>query len=165
MTEEERIAAELSKKEKELDKLIAAQQVTFDPGTGYLYPLPASCNVITSLYGPRTHPITGKYHNHTGTDIAAPGGTEIKAVKGGVVVTSAYAPSSYGEYVVINHGNGWTTLYAHASALHVGVGQYVQQGQVIASVGSTGNSSGNHCHFEMYNGGVRVSAYNFFGGM
>ncbi len=101
---------------------------------------------------------------HKGADICAPYGSAILASDNGVVVTAGYH-YSYGNYIVINHGNGWTTLYAHASALHVGVGQYVQQGQVIASVGSTGNSSGNHCHFEMYNGGVRVSAYNFFGGM
>lgn len=165
--EEEKIAAELSKKEKELDKLIAAQQVTFDPGTGYLYPLPASCNVITSLYGPRTHPITGKYHNHTGTDIAAPGGTEIKAVKGGVVVTSAYAPSSYGEYVVINHGNGISTLYAHMTrgSRKVKAGDVVSQGQVIGLVGSTGSSTGNHLHLELRKNGVRQDARTMFPGM
>ncbi len=101
---------------------------------------------------------------HKGADICAPYGSAILASDNGVVVTAGYH-YSYGNYVVINHGNGWTTLYAHASALHVSVGQYVQQGQIIASVGSTGNSSGNHCHFEMYSNGARVSAYNFFGGM
>lgn len=101
---------------------------------------------------------------HKGADICAPYGSAILASDNGVVTTAGYH-YSYGNYVVINHGNGWTTLYAHASALHVSVGQYVEQGQIIASVGSTGNSSGNHCHFEMYDNGVRVSARNFFGGM
>lgn len=165
--EEKKIAAELSKKEKELDRLIAAQQVTFDPGTGYLYPLPASNNIVTSLFGPRTHPITGKFHNHSGTDIAAPGGTEIKAVKGGVVVTSAYAPNSYGEYVVINHGNGISTLYAHMTrgSRKVKEGDVVSQGQVIGLVGSTGSSTGNHLHLELRKNGVRQDALTMFPGM
>lgn len=165
--EEKKIAAELSKKEKELDRLIASQQITFDPGTGYLYPLPASNNIVTSVFGPRTHPITGKFHNHSGTDIAAPGGTEIKAVKGGVVVTSAYAPSSYGEYVVINHGNGISTLYAHMTrgSRRVKEGDVVSQGQVLGLVGSTGSSTGNHLHLELRKNGVRQNALTMFPGM
>lgn len=165
--EEKKIAAELSKKEKELDRLIASQQITFDPGTGYLYPLPASNNIVTSVFGPRTHPITGKYHNHSGTDIAAPGGTEIKAVKGGVVVTSAYAPSSYGEYVVINHGNGISTLYAHMQrgSRRVKEGDVVSQGQVLGLVGSTGSSTGNHLHLELRKNGVRQNALTMFPSM
>ena len=165
--EEKKIAAELSKKEKELDRLIAAQQVTFDPGTGYLYPLPGGNNVVTSRFGPRTHPITKKFHNHSGTDIAAPGGTNIKAVKGGVVVTSAYAPNSYGEYVVINHGNGISTLYAHMTrgSRKVKEGDVVSQGQVIGLVGSTGSSTGNHLHLELRKNGVRQDALTMFPGM
>jgi len=165
--EEKKIAAELSKKEKELDQLIASQQITFDPGTGYLYPLPASNNIVTSLFGPRTHPISGKYHNHSGTDIAAPGGTQIKAVKGGVVATSAYAPSSYGEYVVINHGNGISTLYAHMQrgSRKVKEGDIVSQGQVLGLVGSTGSSTGNHLHLELRKNGVRSDALTMFPGM
>ena len=165
--EEKKIAAEISKKEKELDKLIAAQQITFDPGTGYLYPLPAKYNIVTSVFGPRTHPITKKYHNHSGTDIAADGGTQIKAVQGGVVVTSAYAPSSYGEYVVINHGNGVSTLYAHMQrgSRKVKQGDIVSQGQVLGLVGSTGSSTGNHLHLELRKNGVRQNALTMFPGM
>lgn len=165
--EEERIAKELAKKEKELEKLIAASQITFDPGTGYLYPLPASYTRISSLFGPRTHPITGKYHNHSGTDIPAPGGTEIKSVKGGVVVTSAYAPSSYGEYVVVNHGNGITTLYAHMTrgSRKVKEGDIVSQGQVLGLVGTTGSSTGNHLHLELRKNGVRQDALTMFPNM
>lgn len=101
---------------------------------------------------------------HKGADICASYGAAILASDSGLVVQAGWH-YSYGNYVVINHGNGWSTLYAHASALHVRAGQYVTRGDIIASVGSTGNSTGNHCHFEMYNNGVRVSARNFFGGM
>lgn len=165
--EEEKIAKELREVEKELDRLIASQQITFDPGTGYLYPLPASNNIVTSMFGPRTHPITGKYHNHSGTDIAAPGGTNVKAVQGGVVATSAYAPSSYGEYVVISHGNGISTLYAHMQrgSRKVKAGDIVSQGQVIGLVGSTGSSTGNHLHLELRKNGVRQDALAMFPGM
>lgn len=165
--EEKKIANELAKKEKELERKIAESQVTFDPGTGYLYPLPASNNVITSQFGPRTHPITKTYHNHSGTDIAAPGGTSIKAVQGGVVITSAYAPSSYGEYVVINHGNGISTLYAHMQrgSRKVKEGDVVKQGQVIGLVGSTGSSTGNHLHLELRKNGVRQNALTMFPNM
>lgn len=101
---------------------------------------------------------------HKGADICAPYGTPIYASDSGVVVTAG-SHYSYGNYVVIDHGNGWRTLYAHMSALGCSVGQAVQRGQVIGYVGSTGNSTGNHCHFEMYQNGALVSARNFFGNM
>ena len=72
---------------------------------------------------------------------------------------------SYGNYIIIDHGNGLRTLYAHCSKLYVSYGQYVSQGHVIGAVGNTGNSFGNHCHFELYVGGVRVSARNYFPNM
>lgn len=98
---------------------------------------------------------------HKGADICAPYGTPIYAADSGVVTTAGYH-YSYGNYVIINHGNGYRTLYAHASRLNVHVGQAVSQGDVIAYVGSTGNSSGNHCHFEVYVNGVRRSAREWF---
>ena len=101
---------------------------------------------------------------HKGADICARYGTPIVASDSGVVVTATYH-YSYGNYVVIDHGNGYRTLYAHASQLLVSVGQAVEQGQTIALVGSTGNSTGNHCHFEMFRNGVRFSAQTIFGGM
>ena len=101
---------------------------------------------------------------HKGADICAPYGTPIYASDSGVV-TTAGSHYSYGNYVIIDHGNGWRTLYAHMSALGCSVGQAVQRGEVIGYVGSTGNSTGNHCHFEMYQNGVLVSARNYFGGM
>ena len=98
---------------------------------------------------------------HKGADICAPYGTPIYAADSGVVTTAGYH-YSYGNYVIINHGNGYQTLYAHASRLNVHVGQAVSQGDVIAYVGSTGNSTGNHCHFEVYVNGVRRSAREWF---
>ena len=98
---------------------------------------------------------------HTGTDIRAAYGTPIYASDSGVVVTAGWHPS-YGNHVVINHGNGYRTLYAHAQSLDVHVGQSVRQGDVIARVGSTGNSTGPHCHFEVYVNGVRRNAHDWF---
>lgn len=92
-------------------------------------------------------PIWG-YAGHTGTDIATKTGTAIRASAAGTVTYSGWQ-RGYGYTVIISHGNGIKTLYAHCSALHVVAGQYVQQGQLIASVGSTGNSTGPHCHFEI----------------
>lgn len=102
---------------------------------------------------------------HTGADICAPYGVPILACDAGVVITSGWH-YSYGNHVVIDHGNGYRTLYAHmAYSPSVAVGQGVGQGQIIGYVGSTGNSTGNHCHLEMYYNGVRFSARNIFGGM
>ncbi|MBP1581714.1 MAG: peptidoglycan DD-metalloendopeptidase family protein [Oscillospiraceae bacterium] len=92
-------------------------------------------------------PIWG-YAGHTGTDIAAKTGTAVRAAAAGTVTYSGWQ-RGYGYVVIINHGNNIRTLYAHNSALHVVAGQYVQQGQLISSVGSTGNSTGPHCHFEV----------------
>ena len=103
-------------------------------------------------------------NGHNGADICAAYGVPIIASDSGVVVTATYH-WSYGNYVVIDHGNGWRTLYGHMSSIAVSAGQGVARGQVIGYIGSTGNSTGNHCHFEMYQNGVRVSARNFFGGL
>lgn len=101
---------------------------------------------------------------HTGADICAPYGTPIYASDSGEVITAG-THWSYGNYVVIDHGNGWTTLYGHMSALGCSVGQAVERGDIIGYVGSTGQSTGNHCHFEMRYNGSLVSARNFFGSM
>lgn len=101
---------------------------------------------------------------HRGADICASYGVDIIASDSGEVVTAGYH-YSYGNYVVIDHGNGWRTLYAHMSRIVVSEGQGVSQGQKIGEVGSTGNSTGNHCHFEMYHNGSRYSAQNLFGGL
>ncbi len=159
--EEERIAREIDKKQKELDNLIAQEQIKFNLGSGYYYPLPAANRTITSHFGRRPCPFHG-WENHTGLDIAAPRGTDIYAVQGGVVVTSSYAPSSYGNYVVLSHGGGMTTLYAHMSSRSVKVGDIVAQGQVIGKVGMTGSATGNHLHIEWKKNGVRQDPEGMF---
>ena len=101
---------------------------------------------------------------HRGADICAPYGTPILAADSGSVVAAGWH-WSYGNYVEIDHGNGYRTLYAHMSSIGVTQGQAVSQGQEIGKVGSTGNSTGNHCHFEVYSGGTLISARQFFPGM
>lgn len=100
---------------------------------------------------------------HKGADICAAYGTPIYASDSGEVIT-ATSHYSYGNYVVIDHGNGYKTLYAHMSRLACSVGQAVKQGDIIGYVGSTGDSTGNHCHFEMYGPNGRFSAETLFGG-
>lgn len=104
------------------------------------------------------------YYNHGGMDIAGRRGMAVRAAASGTVVTAVpYTANAYGQYVVIDHGGGVQTLYAHNSQLHVQVGQWVEQGQLIASMGSTGNSSGNHCHFEVRVNGVRRDPSGYIG--
>ena len=116
---------------------------------------------ISSRFGTRVDPISGEIKTHGGTDIAAPLGTPILAAADGVVVTATWH-NSYGYYVKIKHDDTYSTLYAHCSALYVSVGQTVKQGQVIADCGSTGYSTGPHCHFEVIQNGVRVDALMFY---
>lgn len=117
-------------------------------GTGkFLWPLPAS-HRITSPYGYRIHPVYKTKKFHAGIDVGAGYGSAIVAAESGTVTTATYG-SGYGKYVVISHGSGLTTLYAHCSSLLVKVGDKVTRGQTIAKVGSTGVSTGNHLHFEV----------------
>ena len=104
---------------------------------------------------------------HKGADIVAPYGTPIIAADSGVVEVAGWHnhPYGYGNYVIIDHGNGWETLYGHMSSIAVTAGQAVEAGQVIGYVGNTGYSFGNHCHFEMYYNNTLVSAQQFFPNM
>lgn len=158
--EEEEVEAQIIKKQKEIQAKIAAGQISFDPGTGWQWPVPGRCK-ITSTFGPRIHPITGLPGNHTGTDVAAPKGTAILAARGGVVTISTYN-NSYGNYVVVQHDNGIATLYAHMSSRAVSEGQIVTQGQTLGYVGSTGSSTGNHLHLEFRVNGKRQDALNYY---
>ncbi|MBQ7903695.1 MAG: M23 family metallopeptidase [Oscillospiraceae bacterium] len=103
----------------------------------------------------------GQYPAHNGVDIAAPIGTYIYAADSGVVTRALYTNVGYGIYCIVEHG-GYQTLYAHCSRLNVSVGQQVQKGQIIAYVGSTGNSTGPHLHFEVKNGNYRYDPYGWF---
>lgn len=111
------------------------------------WPVPGY-TLITSPYGMRTHPITGVYKLHTGTDISAPMGTDFIAANDGVVAKAEYN-FAYGNMVMINHGGGVSTLYAHGSQILVEVGQSVKRGEPVLKVGSTGYSTGPHAHFEV----------------
>ncbi len=127
----------------------------------FTWPLPETFT-ITSYFGTRVDPISGVVKTHGGTDIAAPGGTPILAAADGTVVVASYDADGYGFYVKLKHDDTYSTIYGHCSALLVSVGQTVKQGQVIAKVGSTGYSTGNHLHFEIIQNGVRVDALKFF---
>ena len=148
------IQAEIAKKQKALEEERRQNNITIDSESSYLWPLPGYYK-LSSLFGYRIHPINGKAHSHTGIDVPAPGGTPILAAKSGQVVTSA-SHYSYGNYVVIDHGNGASTLYAHMSSRAVSEGQMVTQGQVIGYVGTTGSSNGNHLHLEVRENYTRV---------
>lgn len=161
--ESDRVTAEITKKQKELQALLDAGKINFDPGTGWQWPLHGIYR-ITSTFGPRIHPITGRPGNHTGTDIAAPKNTPIHVARGGVVTISTYG-SSYGNYVVVQHDNGVSTLYAHMNSRAVKEGDVVTQDQVIGYVGTTGSSTGNHLHLEFRVNGTRADALDYYPGL
>lgn len=155
------IAAEEEKIEKELKKVLAALSASTYVGGEFIWPLPSAYQTITSRYGMRYHPTLHVNKLHTGTDIGAPNGTSIYAANSGTVITSTYNVA-YGNYVVLDHGGGKATLYAHMSQRLVAKGDKVTQGQVIGKVGSTGYSTGNHLHFEIRINGSTVNPMNYF---
>ena len=127
--------------------------------SGYINPVPYSDAYISSVYGMRTNPVTGVYKLHAGIDISCGGSggktgpftKKIVAAKAGTVSYAGWC-SGYGNTVMITHSDGYLTLYAHNYTINVSVGQQVSQGQQIAIMGTTGNSTGAHCHFEIRNG-------------
>lgn len=126
------------------------------------WPLPLSNRTITELFGPRIHPITGQYQSrHNGIDISAKTGTPVYAAADGTVLVSQYN-WSYGYYVVLYHEGGVSTLYAHSSKLLVSVGQEVKKGDVIMLVGSTGQSTGPHLHYEVWVNGEKTNPLNYY---
>jgi len=154
--EEYRIAERI--KELEREELLKNAGVS---ATGtYLWPSSDSY-YVTSLFGSRLHPILGYVRNHNGIDIGAAYGTNIYASDGGIVVASEES-YSYGNYVMIAHGSGRYTLYAHMSQRLVSVDDVVSQGDVIGLVGMTGYATGPHIHFEVYENDVRVDPLQFF---
>ncbi len=133
-------------------------------GTGVFgWPVP-SCTYITSRFGLRVHPITGEQKNHSGIDIGADYGAAIVAADGGTV-SLAGVKGGYGNCVMINHGNGYVTLYGHMSSVSVSSGQVVSKGETIGYVGSSGVATGPHCHFEIFSGGSRIDPEQFFSGL
>ena len=164
------IAADSAETQRELDKLEAdAQALTSSirnsgsssssskyNGGIMAWPVP-SCHTISSGYGGRIHPTTGKYKFHGGLDIPGSYGSAIVAANSGKVIWAGNRGDSYGNYVIIDHGGGVSTLYGHSSKVLVSSGQSVSRGQRIANVGSTGRSTGPHCHFEVRINGSRVN--------
>ena len=121
---------------------------------------PCSYARLSSAYGWRVHPITGKNSFHNGVDLANSQGTPIYAVRSGTVTTTTYN-SVYGYYVTINHGDGYSSMYAHLTHYIVKSGQSVSKGQVIGYMGSTGWSTGPHLHFTIYYNGSTVNPMNY----
>lgn len=139
------------------DRALPNGSYTTWPGIGNgMLSFPCDSGVLNSLYGPRVHPITGEYRNHGGIDFDIGYGCSIYAAADGVVQEAYMADtwgSGWGYHVVIQHDNGLRTLYAHCSDIYVTEGERVSTGQTIAAVGSTGQSTGPHLHFEVYDGG------------
>ena len=158
--EENKLLMSIEKLQEQIDN-----KESFTPsGDGYTWPFAA--NVTGSLYisSPfewRINPVTNRQELHKGIDIPAPYGTPIQAVMGGTVIKSEYNAGGYGYYVVIYHGNGISTLYGHCSKLLVSVGATVLQNQVIARVGSTGQSTGNHLHISFLNGSTYLNPADY----
>ncbi len=153
--------ASLEAEQARIEKAIAAEQSSGGGGDGgggdaatsaWVRPVPGR---VTSAFGPRTHPILGYVRMHTGVDFTAPYGQEIRAAQSGRVILAATF-GGYGKTVVVDHGGGVATLYAHQSELAVGYGDQVTAGQKVGAVGSTGLSTGPHLHFEVRVGGTPV---------
>lgn len=167
LTEEERTLQEqidsyysqINDIESEIVMLTTANIGSEYVGGAMAWPVPGYSR-ITSPFGMRTHPFTGVYKLHTGTDIGAPIGTNFIAANSGTVIKAGWN-NAYGNMVIIDHGGGVSTLYAHGSEILVTVGQTVTKGEPVLKVGSTGYSTGPHAHFEVRINGEYVDAMNF----
>lgn len=153
----------LEESNREIERLIRIEQTPV-PNNTYrggrvAWPVP-SRSVISSGFGSRTSPISGRTETHSGIDIPAPHGTSIVAAESGRVIFAG-RQNGYGNTVIIDHGNGFSTLYGHMSSIQVSVGQNVTRGQHIARVGTTGMSTGNHLHFETRINGRAVNPMNY----
>lgn len=156
--EDKRIEADIKKAEKQL----AAQNAGIVSESGWYWPVPGYYT-LTSGFGWRTHPVYGTRRYHKGTDVGGAGinGTPIGAAKSGIVTTSKYS-SSYGNYVVVSHSDGYQTLYAHMRSRAVKVNDVVKQGQTLGYVGTTGVSTGPHLHYEVWKNGERTDAEKYY---
>jgi len=141
-------------------KLLALNSISEDYiGGAMIWPIPGYTQ-ITSHFGMRVHPITGAYKLHTGTDVSAPVGASFVAAANGIVSKATYN-TAYGNMVIIDHGGGVQTLYAHGSEIIAQVGQTVATGDEVLKVGSTGYSTGPHAHFEIRVNGQTVDPEKF----
>ena len=158
--EEAAVQAQIVKLSKQLAEEQAAKgQASNTALGGYIWPV--NSRRITSTFGGRASPGGIGSTNHKGLDIGGVGyNSQVFAAKAGTVIVSQYS-RGYGNYVVVSHGSGNTTLYAHMSSRKVSVGQYVKQGAVLGITGSTGNSTGPHLHFEITENGVRINPQKY----
>ena len=155
----EQYQAQVAEIETEI-RLLAIASVGSDYiGGAMAWPVPGYTR-ITSTFGMRTHPITGVYKLHTGVDIGAPRGSHFIAANDGMVTYAGYN-RAYGNMVIIDHGGGVTTLYAHGDEILVQVGDFVLQGDSVLKVGSTGYSTGPHAHFEVRINGEYVQPLDY----
>jgi murein DD-endopeptidase MepM/ murein hydrolase activator NlpD len=153
------LAEEFVQKEKELnnaekqeqDKILALRAIPS------VFPVNGT---ISSRFEYRRNPFGRGYEFHTGVDKANSRGTPIKAAADGIVVHAGWDSGGYGNLVMIDHGNGYVSLYGHNSKIAVTVGEKVERGQVVSYMGSTGRSTGNHCHFEVRYHGKPISPYS-----
>ena len=134
---------------------------TINTAGGNSWKTPISYTAFTSPFGYRIHPISGTKRFHYGVDLAAPTGTPIYATRAGTVDTAAYQAGGAGNYVQINHGDGYRSIYMHMTHYIVSPGQHVSQGQVIGYCGSTGGSTGPHLHFGISYNGTYVNPANY----
>ncbi len=155
--EEQKLQADLEKYLKELQEKENSKFV----GGKFMWPVPTKYTRVSSPYGGRTSPITGKWEFHNGIDIPASYGVDIYASNSGTVTKAEYH-WSYGNYIMVDHGGGYATLYAHCSQILVSKGDKVSRGDVIAKVGSTGSSTGNHLHFSLYESSKHTDPMKFF---
>ena len=140
---------------------IGGTDVPFIGADGFCSPVGENWrNIVTSEFGYRKDPFTGQTKGHSGMDLAVPTGTSVRAALPGTVTVSQYS-SSYGYYVMIDHGGGLSTLYAHNSKLLVSVGDTVQAGDIVSLSGSTGRSTGPHLHFEVRIDGERTNPRSY----
>ncbi len=137
----------------------ASDEIVVSGNGTFTHPCPGYTR-ISSQFGYRTAPLRGASTNHKGTDFAAPTGTPIYAVADGTVTSARYSGNA-GNMIVINHGNGLQTYYMHCSRIFVRAGTRVSKGQHIGAVGTTGNSTGPHLHFQVMSGGRPVNAMNY----
>lgn len=160
-------AEEAARKQKEQEEQARRAQASISSGAGasvvtgngtFTHPCPGAR--VSSEFGWRDEPIAGAGNTHKGLDLAAPAGSPIYAAAAGTVSIARYSNSA-GNWIVLNHGNGLQTYYMHASALYVSEGQTVSKGQNIAAVGSTGQSTGPHLHFQVMVNGTPVNPRNY----
>lgn len=156
-----KVQSEINQKIEELKRQQQSSGSIKGSGT-FTWPVP-SCKIVTSTFGRRLHPVYKRYIEHTGADIGAARGSDVIAADGGTVIISSYE-SGYGNYIVINHGNGVTTLYGHLSKNLKKVGDSIKKGDLIAKSGSTGLVSGPNMHFEVSVNGTRVDPLKYFSG-